>query len=266
MLCFKCASSRLSNLYGPAARRPRSIAAATAATGLNLIRGRARYRQLLLPVPAQHYRTFTQTCPLMEGPFSREHEEFLHKFNVDRWGWVFYRTAYGDDEAWLRFKNFLAKETRKALEESNAPELANSLEWTFIEDRALLEGASKDKLRLHFRSWAERAITIENPRFDRARPFSDFNLARYSYFIEVDEEALRSIGNFGSSVNFIRANWEPDPDSEDDYEPVQGCKEEDVGWILLSQQMMVVESLDYFDAPGDAWYTFYVRPPHMLLS
>lgn len=129
-----------------------------------------------------------------------------------------------------------------------------------------MEGASKEKLRAHFQSWAEKAVAIENPRFDRARPFSEFNLACYSYFIEVDKEALRSIGNLGSSVNFIRANWESDPDSEHCYEPVEGCKEEDVGWILLSQSMIVAESTDYFEAPEDVWYTYYIRPPLMLLS
>jgi len=65
----------------------------------------------------------------------------------DKWGWVIYRCTYDDDEGWTRFKQFIIQQSRANITESDTPELADSLEWTFVEDRATLDGASKDQLR-----------------------------------------------------------------------------------------------------------------------
>lgn len=82
----------------------------------------------------------------------------------DKWGWVIYRCSYEDDEAWERFKKIVNQRTRRQVLESDAPELLESLEWTFVEDRSTLEGIPRDQLRSLFKDWAAEAIKAEQPR------------------------------------------------------------------------------------------------------
>ena len=69
---------------------------------------------------------------------------FLRHQKHERWGWVIYRCTYNDDEAWDRFKDFVDQQSRQFIAESDTPEIADSLEWTFIENRDILDNATKD--------------------------------------------------------------------------------------------------------------------------
>lgn len=62
------------------------------------------------------------------------------------------------------------------------------MDWKFVEDREL-EGASLRKLKRRFREW----VAGEVPEVDVNRG-EDVNLgSRYTFFVRVDEESLRSI-------------------------------------------------------------------------
>ena len=41
--------------------------------------------------------------------------------------------------------------TQEEMQESDTPEVADKLEWTFAEDRAALDGASRSQLRERFK-------------------------------------------------------------------------------------------------------------------
>lgn len=97
-------------------------------------------------------------------------KESLEAIKHDKWGFVVYRTTYADDEAWACFKKAVDERSRESIAESDAPELTESLEWTFVEDRDALDGASRDQLRARFKTWAAEAVKTENPRATNVAP------------------------------------------------------------------------------------------------
>jgi hypothetical protein len=214
----------------------------------------------------------------------------LHRAKHDKWGFVIYRCTYASDTAWARFKFILLNRLRAEMRDSpDAPELAACLAWTFIEDRETLDGASRSALRERFKAWAADAIVSENPRCadsTQKDPRAYFGVPRYSYFVQIDEEALQSVleaadSNLGhywpeAYVNFVDARWRPfgdryfddgyEPDEDEILEPIDGCAEENVGWFRV--QVSTVLSAEFYDAvvdfPGGTWHVFYRRPPEIL--
>jgi len=90
----------------------------------------------------------------------------------------------------------------------------------------------------------------------------------------VDEPALRSVV-YGHPddyweegwVNLVRACWKrqgpPVYTEEEDRDPIEGCTEEDVGWMRMVSRMM--HSKFYEAIYGfDSWYPFYQRPPEIV--
>lgn len=79
----------------------------------------------------------------------------------------------------------------------------------------------------------------------------------------------------GSHVNFIDANWkpyseifpeeEPDEDPEELFEPIEGCEDENVGWMKIAPYMIGAEFYEAATAFGDSWYAFYQRPPETVV-
>ena len=69
-------------------------------------------------------------------------QEGLAQWPINKWGWVIYRCTYADDQAWARFRALVESQSHESIAESDAPEIANSLEWTWVEDAATLDGAS----------------------------------------------------------------------------------------------------------------------------
>jgi hypothetical protein len=39
--------------------------------------------------------------------------EGLHKMGHKKWGWIIYRTTYGDDEKWARFEERFQEQVRR---------------------------------------------------------------------------------------------------------------------------------------------------------
>jgi len=211
----------------------------------------------------------------------------LKRLKHDKWGYVVYRCTYKDDATWDAFKRTVHEQTQEGFQDSDSPELAEYLEWTFVEDRATLDGASIPQLRERFNQWAAKAVVAENPRAQQNQ--NDYRptgvSGRYSCFIHVDEEALQSMtaaperSSYGepTCVNFVDALWEPlgeryhaghcyDPDDELDevFDPIDGCVEENVGWMKI--EVGLAFSTYLYMGAGDSvhWYLYYRRPPEVL--
>ena len=110
----------------------------------------------------------------------RSLRDSMNHFEEDKWGWVIYRCTYGDDVAWARFRSLMERQSQMSLADSDTPEIADSLEWTFAEDRNSLDGTSKDQLRDRFLPWAAEAVKAEQPRL---KPHHRDGIVRYNFFI-----------------------------------------------------------------------------------
>ena len=109
---------------------------------------------------------------------------------------MIYRCTYQDDDAWERFKRIVHERSQELIQTSDTPEVADSLEWTLVEDRVPLDGASRSQLRERFNTWAAEAIPIEQLRAEAEIERTlepSFGIPRYVYFVQVDEEALQSV-------------------------------------------------------------------------
>ena len=235
-------------------------------------------------------------CPRMPKTMEEMHHlgRCIETMGLERWGWVFYRCTYSDDEAWSRLKQKITQEMQEELEDSESPEitarLSKRLDLTFFEDKNAFDGASKDQLRTHFQQWAAGAFPIENPRGIEG-PLGDSPFQRYRYFIQINADALLSINENpprasgfprGSYVNFIDAYWKPlnekylecpDPTLEKDFgvkleerfEPIEGCVEENVGWMKLATINVCTEFYVNIGGTNDeSWYHYYKRPPDIV--
>lgn len=197
-------------------------------------------------------------------------EEDLRINQHDKWGWVIYRTAYGDDAAWEQFKQFVVDNSTKYIAESKFPGIARNLEWTFVSDQETLDGASTAQLRARFRSWAADAIRTENPRATEDSLSAEGRIQRYSYFMAVNEETLRCAADVKHPrdwqlvwVKFVKADWESDPDEDDgSHDLIDGTTEEDVGWMLVMSDTIGAWFYDGMGDNGMGWYIYYSRPPN----
>ncbi|PGH18382.1 hypothetical protein AJ79_00449 [Helicocarpus griseus UAMH5409] len=202
----------------------------------------------------------------------------MRHFRHDKRGWVIYRTAYGDDEAWERFKQNVIERSRRRLAKPGVPpELADALEWTFVSDRATLEGASVDQPRHRFRDWAIRARKTEQPRApaDVDRDWNGERSPRYSFFIQVDEEGLHTAAYADLSdpfdsgwVNLVRADEDIDSSRNSAGlidETEHGEEDEDEGWMMIAAYMIGPDFYDAIDQWPDTWYAFYTPPPGLVV-
>ena len=188
----------------------------------------------------------------------------------DKWGWVIYRCTYGDDEAWAKFQKIINGRSRKGIARREFPyEVANSLEWTFVSDKSLFDGASRDQLRQHFRAWATEAEKSEQPRAVDVDGEGYYVASRYQYFIQVDEEVLRATvdadpyNDFDCGwVNFVRC-WDQDLDPDWREKAREHIDEEDGddGWMRIAGDMVGPDFYDGIGASSEYWYAFYTPPP-----
>ncbi|OAL43179.1 hypothetical protein IQ07DRAFT_305265 [Pyrenochaeta sp. DS3sAY3a] len=188
-----------------------------------------------------------------------------------KWGWVIYRCSYSDadNETWAQFRSRVEASSREDIAQSDAPEIAQSLEWTWVEDQATLEGASTAALRKRFRAWAADQVAQQPINYEPS------SVSRYKYFIKIDKEVLQNLAAFledgwsrDEFVKIVDAYWEPDgePDEERDVlAPIDGCTERDVGWMRIGPHLLNAEFYDALDGDEMAWEDqFYTRPPSIL--
>jgi hypothetical protein len=256
---------------------------------LTLIRASSsigRRSLLVAPVRAQRFTSSASKATAMSLPSpERVILECLKNQKHDKWGWVIYRCTYDDDEGWTRFKQFINQQSRANIAESDTPELADSLEWTFVEDRATLDRASIDQLRSRFKQWAPGALITEQPRVKDHR-YGTYGNPRYTFFVHVDEDALKSVVYEAPQppeldldgvgyVNFVNAGWRPLSElttivgdisgvgGDEVHESIDGCTEENVGWMMIASHMVGAHYYEAMMGNPDSWYLFYKRPPEI---
>lgn len=121
----------------------------------------------------------------------------MQKTGFHHWGFVIYRGAYGDDAKWQRYLDSMRNQIQLALEyDGRDVLLPQYLEWTVIEDKEKLEGATKAQVRSLHAAWAAAIdLTRYAPPVDDVprlyRPVERF--PRFKYCIYVDQDCLDTL-------------------------------------------------------------------------
>ncbi|GKZ24255.1 hypothetical protein AbraCBS73388_011059 [Aspergillus brasiliensis] len=200
-------------------------------------------------------------------------ERLLNQDKFKTWGFVIYRCTYQSDSDWEKFMVRLHKRVEEFLRFYNGLDLLGSFAPTVLEDRSF-EGAMVVSLRENFNKWAMTAV-VEEQEIDPSKLLHLKN-GRYRFFIMVDQEALDSIlstsedGLDGGFVRLVNAEWKPEELDEEELaerggpppeeEPLEGCTEEDVGWMKVRWRGSQVPG---YEQLGDSfmWDLYYSRPP-----
>ena len=128
--------------------------------------------------------------------------QYLRQYGYKRWGFVIYHCVYDDDESWDTFlKTFKALASDSLHQDGDEGlQLLEQLEWTIIEDRERLDGASKAMVRKAFQEWVDNCdetepegkLSWDAGRGAKSDPRNSGN-PRYSYSIMVDAAVLESM-------------------------------------------------------------------------
>lgn len=90
------------------------------------------------------------------------------------------------------------------------------------------------------------------------------------------QKPLESAFEGAGYLNFVAANWKPmsqikselgivGAEEEEVYEPIEGCTEEDVGWMRISSIHVGAGFYQVLMGWPDVWYIYYVRPPEVMI-
>jgi hypothetical protein len=127
----------------------------------------SRHQLWSIPNTAQRQSQGFQYCCRSNKDEAAAPQNVLSKVLIsskhDKWGFVIYRCTYEDDQAWDRFQQVFRERKQQALQRSDTPKIADSHEWTFVDDRTALDGASRPQLRERFNEWAAHAMATEQP-------------------------------------------------------------------------------------------------------
>jgi hypothetical protein len=178
-----------------------------------------------------------------------------------------YRCDYESDDDWNEFMQRFRHNIRQSLEVYNGLDMRESVWVTVIEDQSILDDASTSVVREHFKQWATTA-----PRQEQGEGIGPGLSQRYRYCLQVDAAALESIVQDGSEignlsdgfVNLIWKDWEPRAPAPMDEveEPVEGCTQHDVGWMMVAYQGVMVD-MYYLLRDCNDWSREYRRPPEV---
>lgn len=206
-------------------------------------------------------------------------------YGYHKWGFVICRCTYDNDALWEAFVTMLKTSAAAYLRKWEQEDLLGpDLQWTIIEDRATLDGASKETVRQHFLEWvAAHSVERDGEGIDNPNVIS--HLPRFRYCVYVDADCLNAIRARWISVEpegyrlrgevvLINAGPETPPpsldsdeeDEEDDeevYEEVEGCTAANVGWMYTEAYALLenYEELAWKGSHREAWRLLYQRPP-----
>ncbi|KAK4444617.1 hypothetical protein QBC34DRAFT_442414 [Podospora aff. communis PSN243] len=210
------------------------------------------------PHPSNNTPSLTGTPWEHLSPFQQLHHTTQHP--PSKWGWIIFRCTYlnkGLHPNWASFKHTLDTHTRNAIAASDAPCIADTLDWVFIEDPAL-EGASLDELKRRFRE------------FVRSEGGEGGGSSRWRYFVVVDERALWSMMGaedlFKGWVVIVRGWVEGggfgsvEGEVDEFGERVEGDRED---WMRVRVGMLSVEFYNELE-DGEGWWRFYRAPPEVV--
>lgn len=154
----------------------------------------------------------------------------------DRWGWVIYRCSYAKefDGAWDDLKRRIQRGMRESIAKSDAPGIADTMDFIFVEDPAL-EGVSVEELRSRFQVWA-RDENLPDYDLDSTQGSRG---SRYEFFLKVDGEGL-----WNGYVGLAQA-WTDSPED----------------WVKVRASAVAPGMYALLENP-EVWYAYY-RPPEM---
>lgn len=193
-------------------------------------------------------------------------ERDLHERGLRAWGLVIYRCTYQSNTAWVEFMRRLLVNTKDTLESEDGLDLLDNLALTVIEDSGSLDGATTAVIRHHFQQWVATAVQQEPDTTNPGLLWSQ----RYMYCLQITQDVLDSVltdKEEGGFVRLIRRDWEEyDPYDhgervEEEHEAIEGCTLEDVGWMKVRFDGVMV--LPWYYLRGAGWDTEYRRPPEI---
>ncbi|KAH8169129.1 hypothetical protein LIA77_11255 [Sarocladium implicatum] len=177
-----------------------------------------------------------------------------------QWGFVILRGVYGNSNA--EWETFLALYKAAIWDELHyfglADELGPHLQFTIVEDRAVLEDVSKDAARARFLEWVDEQRCGELA--DRPRVLDSH--ARFRYCIYINEVCLKTMTARLDKYLGIGERWcldtsghvviihalhedhepeepeepeeeEEEEDAYDEYPLIEGNTQKDVGWAYI---------------------------------
>ncbi|KAG6354264.1 hypothetical protein INS49_004869 [Diaporthe citri] len=142
-------------------------------------------------------------------PFARTTKSMIDT-DFHEWGFVIYRCAYGDDEAWQRYMKYFEENVLDGLEHHGGDwVLPQYAKWTVKEDREALDGASIDAVRSMFVQWRDEHGVERKPHWARrlVPPMArdpPMRLPRFTYCLYVDQKCLNTVN--ASAQSFPRPN------------------------------------------------------------
>jgi hypothetical protein len=201
-------------------------------------------------------------------------ERYLQTDGHRTWGFVIYRCTYDNDDEWNEFMKRLRYRIRQTLEFYNGLDLMDSLGLTVIEDRETLDDVEASVVREHFKTWVETAPQREQGTAQAhiQSGFQTWESQRYLFCIQVDAEVLESVVHWAEAppaidarsegfVKIVSRYWVPygARDRDPPQEPIEGCTEDDVGWMMVDYKHVV----DFYHLlrSRNSWYLYYRRPP-----
>ncbi|KAK7953103.1 hypothetical protein PG988_013797 [Apiospora saccharicola] len=220
---------------------------------------------------------------------ARRIQFLLNQRGDSRWGWAVYRCSYDPklDHRWDNFKRLIVAAAKRDIiagsSNDDAPEVAEKQDWHFVEDPAL-EGASREDLKGRFRQWARAEAARDGRRLDESAAPSDIygRGSRYEYFIQVDEEALRSLPedlgdhpeevtpdrlDLGSGhVNIVRAWADGTTSTTEEGETLDwygGSPGDAEDWMKIRASMVAPYFYVELDSP-EAWWPHFTPPPDQV--
>ncbi|KAI1376398.1 hypothetical protein F4677DRAFT_90826 [Hypoxylon crocopeplum] len=206
------------------------------------------------------------------------------------WGFLIYRCTYSDDDAWNRYVTCLKEDVHEDLDYLGRDYLMEQYaQWTVIEDKEALDGASKQQVRERFAEWrdqhsvsrelSEAAQLVRNlvPMPTNAST----RLPRFTYCLYVDQKCLDTL-TAHADVNATAKPFGPRPrlvvvvidgdfpdqrsqssaneDYDGYYSDIESCTQRYVGWEYMLTRYLagLYDRLHHsrLDGQGD-----YKRPP-----
>lgn len=202
----------------------------------------------------------------------------MQQTGYHKWGFAVYRCTYSDDNAWLRYVQYIKDQTVARLDYHGQQFLLEKyLDIQVIEDPQL-DGASKPHIRSLFTERAEQDRKPENGGPGSATYFG-LMMPRFNYCVYVDQACLDTLparekwdreraegghqGEIPPSVvcAVIDTDCKPEGEGEGGYEPVEGCTRYFPGWMYYDAKNLtgLYDRLQFKEMVDD--HESYVRPP-----
>lgn len=190
-----------------------------------------------------------------------------------KWGFVIYRTIYDDDDAFQRYMAFLQQSLEESLDMAGRKELLLKYHsFIVVDDKKLLDGATKAQVRNHFVAWVEEqnaaGVIPELARVRKER------LPRFNHCLVVDKACMQTFIHYGVQTAqgvqltprvacaVLDSNWQSPGQGSNDCPPIENCRKFYVGWMYFDAESLLGIydecSTDDYDDEGILGYK---RPP-----